>query len=298
MNQKKFDLWMNSIDDKYLEEAAAPVKKRSYRSFVMAAAACLVLVATGLLMHQGILSSRLQGDGSSVITTVPSNGEEFAANLSQEVFVKDGIDYTLLSCKAEEPVDISGIDNTGTEPLVWYAGTMELQLCSTKDVAWASWYDTNTGTQWCLTSTTSTLHLLTTAGQLINELGYNVTVAPAEATEITYDAFLINRHTVAETRFLFNKTQYSFRMAATDETGPDFTDISGTGNHYDTHLTSKVGWCPAELYFTENGYGKIIWFDIVPGLLYSVSMETGASEAALLAMAHELFEPAQDNADW
>ena len=55
MNKKKFEHWMNSIDDTYLEEAAVPMKKKNYRYFAMAAAACLVLAATGLLLRQGLL---------------------------------------------------------------------------------------------------------------------------------------------------------------------------------------------------------------------------------------------------
>ena len=39
----------------------------------------------------------------------------------------------------------------------------------------------------------------------------------------------------------------------------------------------------------------LLWFDLVPGILYSMSMDSGASEEALLEMANSLFEPAQDN---
>ena len=42
--------------------------------------------------------------------------------------------------------------------------------------------------------------------------------------------------------------------------------------------------------------GKIIWFDIVPGVEYSLSVESGASENSLIAMANELFTPLQGEA--
>ena len=190
------------------------------------------------------------------------------------------------------------MEATEVAPLVWIVDGLEVKFCSTNDMAWASWYDANQGTQWCLKANTSSLALLTTAMDIVSNLGYNVNVSPDNATDITYDAFLLNELTVAETTFIFDGTRYAYRMAATSEISEDFADISGTGTEYNTQLTAKVGWCPAKLYFNENGEGKIIWFDIVPGLLYSLSMETNASEEALLTMAHELFSPAQDAANW
>lgn len=283
MNNKHFNLWMTSIDDSYLEEAAQPPqKKQTIKSAALAVAACLVLAATGLLLGHTLL---LQN-------STPKD------SITKEYFVKEGTDYTLLSCEAAEPTDISGIETAETEPLIWIAAGLEIKLCSTRDMAWVSWYDTNTSTQWCLTSKTSTLALLTTAREIVEDLGYNVAVAPEDATDITYDAFLLNNLTVAETTFLLDGVRYCFRMAATAEVSMDFADISGTGTNYGTHCSTEVGWCPAETYYTENGYGKIIWFDIAPGLLYSLSMETNASEETLLTLAHELFSPAQDAASW
>ncbi len=276
MNKKKFNLWMDSIDEMYLEEMIAPPKKL-YLSVLPVAAACLLLIVAGVLFR----NARLQDDG-----------------ITREYFTRNNTEYTILSCLAAEPTDISGIKAAEAEPLVWYAGGLEIKLCSTKDTVWASWYDYSTGTQWCLAGDTTSLALLTTAKEIVEDLGYNVAVAPESASDITYDAFRINDLAVAETTFLLDGVRYSYRMAATYEVTTPFADISGTGTNQTVHSTTEVGWCPAELYYTENGYGKIIWFDIVPGLLYSLSMETEASEEALLSLAHELFSPAQDEADW
>lgn len=283
MNKKKFELWMTSIDEKYLEEAATPTNfKRNYRFIALAVAACLVLTATGLLFRHSLLPQNTTGDDGII----------------REQFTKNDTEYTLLSCEVAEPTDISGMEATASEPLGWYAGGLEIKLCSTNDAIWASWYDTNTKIQWCLLSDTTSLALLTTAKDIVTELGYNVAVAPEDATDITYDAFRINDLAVAETSFSQNGIRCHYRMAATSEISADFADISGTGNNYDAYTISEVGWCPAKLYYTENGSGKIIWFDIVPGLLYSLSMETNASEDALLALAHDLFVPAQDAPSW
>ena len=295
MNKKNFEIWMNSIDKTYLEEAATPpAKKHSYRSFILATAACLALTATGMLLRQSFLPD----------AATPDSYEPDKYQLVTEQFTKydelqkEDIQYTVLSHIVAEPTDISGVEASPDTPLVWVADGLEIQLCSTNDTAWASWYDTRQNTQWCIKANTSTRTLLTTAMDIVRELGYNVAVAPENSTNITYNAFSHLDLTVAETTFLLNETQYSYRIAATYEIAEDFADISGTGELYACHSVAEVGWCPARIYYDENGYGKIIWFDIVPGLLYSLSMETNASEEALLSLAHELFVPAQDTADW
>ena len=38
---------------------------------------------------------------------------------------------------------------------------------------------------------------------------------------------------------------------------------------------------------------KAVWFDVVRGLLYSLSMDRDESEEAVLEMANQLFAPAQ-----
>ncbi len=287
MNKKSFMHWMSSIDDRFLEEAAEfPLKKQKKSLYYsLAAVACLALVTTGLFFTHSMLKS--------------NSGTPRKDNIMREYFTENNITYTLLSCEAPESMDISEVSGTSeAEPLLWYADGLELKLCSTTDMAWVSWYDAKTSTQWCLSADDSTLSLLTTAKDILKELGYDICVAPKDASNITYNAFLLNTLTVAETSFLLHNTPCSYRMASTPDISEDFADISGTGTNYSHSVSTELGWCPAKLYYEENGYGKIIWFDIVPGLLYSLSMETNASEEALLSLAKELFVPAQDKADW
>ena len=281
MKNDNFNVWMDSIDDNYLEEAAkvSPPKKK-YNQYVLIAAACLVLATVGLLLRHGLLSTQNPNDG-----------------ISREYFTNVDSEYTLLSCEATVPTDISGIESD-VEPLIWTVKGLEIKLCSTNDTAWASWFDANANKQWCLISDTTSLALLTTAAGIIEKLGYNIAVAPESATDITYNAFLLDNLTVVETTFLLEDIRYSYRMSATYEVSEDFADISGLAADYANVYSTSVGWCSATLSYTENTSGKIIWFDVVPGLLYSLSMETNASEEALLSMAHELFEPAQDTKDW
>ena len=137
--------------------------------------------------------------------------------------------------------------------------------------------------------------MLTTASQILRATGLDVTVAPEQAENITYNAFRLDGLTVAETTFQLGGITYAYRMAGTSELMEDFADISGLAGSFDQIAAGEVFWCRAKLSFNEGGQGKILWFDLVPGILYSMSMDTGASEEALLDMANSLFKPAQEN---
>ena len=44
---------------------------------------------------------------------------------------------------------------------------------------------------------------------------------------------------------------------------------------------------------TPGGEGKIVWFDVVPGICYSLTVDNGASEDSLRSMAESLYTPMQ-----
>lgn len=98
---------------------------------------------------------------------------------------------------------------------------------------------------------------------------------------------------VDETTFRLDGVRYSYRTAATDRIEEDFADISGIDTEYQNQSAAQVGWCQAKLAYEDGGAGGIIWFDVAAGLLYSLSMDQGASESALLEMANLLFTPTQ-----
>ena len=145
-----------------------------------------------------------------------------------------------------------------------------------------------------MTAQADSLAVLTTASQILRSTGLDVTVAPEDAQDITYNAFLLDGLTVAETTFVLDEIRYSYRMAATTELLEDFQDISGMTGPFERISAGEVAWCRAKINYTEGGQGRIIWFDLVPGILYSMSMDSSASDEVLLELANELFEPAQD----
>ena len=98
---------------------------------------------------------------------------------------------------------------------------------------------------------------------------------------------------MGETSFTLDGVKYIYRIAPTYDTSPDFADISGVEETFDHQAQAEVGWCPARLAWNDGGAGKVVWFDVVPGQLYSLSVEVGASRESLMDLADQLFLPAQ-----
>ena len=216
-----------------------------------------------------------------------------AAPVAQATFTRGGTVYTYRALKSAAPADISGLSAPWSEQLDWNVSTLQMQLRTSEEEAaesWVGWYAAETETQWCLLSEGDSRALLHTAQEIVETIGYDMAVAPADAELVLYDVFALDGLTVGETTFVKDGIGWTYRTAATSAL--ELSDISGMADG-STQAEGEVLWCGARISYTEGGAGKIIWFDIVPGLLYSLSMDSGASEEALLAMAGELFVPAQ-----
>ena len=298
----KFHILMNSVDEDLLEEAMTPVKRRKPLPWIgTAIAACLVLVI-GLATLPGRapavtadeLSSmgyemKLPAQAEKVRYEIVSQAEQKAAQAS---FMIQGTKYIYQAVKTQTQQQLA--NNNGLV-LAWNAGNLNIQLLSSAATTSVSWYLEDEQTQCYLTARADTREVLTTASQILRATGLDVTVAPDNAENITYNAFRLDGLTVAETTFQIDGITYAYRMAGTSELLENFADISGLEDSFHQIAAGEVLWCRAKLSFDEGGQGKILWFDLVPGILYSMTMDSGASEEALLAMANSLFVPAQEN---
>lgn len=298
----KFHILMNAVDEDLLEEAMTPVKRRKPLPWIgTAIAACLVLVI-GLAMLPGRapavtaaeLSSmgyemKLPAQAEKVRYEIVSQAEQKAAQAS---FVIQGTKYIYQAVKTQTQQQLT--NNNGLV-LAWNAGNLNIQLLSSAATTSVSWYLEDEQTQCYLTARADTREVLTTASQILRTTGLDVTVAPDNAENITYNAFRLDGLTVAETTFQIDGITYAYRMAGTSELLENFADISGLEDSFHQIAAGEVLWCRAKLSFDEGGQGKILWFDLVPGILYSMTMDSGASEEALLDMANNLFVPAQEN---
>lgn len=312
MNRICFQYLMGAVDNNLLEEAQRPVKTvRPWRW--IAAAACLAVMMLiyfigsstreqppVTIVHKVTLGE-VQQLGYSL--PVPSGAQEVSYALidsssgdtpmAEVTYKSGGRAYSCRALMVQQPEDISGMEQAWTQSLDWKAGTLQMQLRQSDTDAWVGWYAPDAGVQWCLSGGEDALSLLHTAQSLLETLGYGVATAPEQAKDVIYNAFALDGLTVGETAFVLNGIHYSYRMAETWEVGQDFADISGMDGSFQNEADVEVAWCPARLSYDDGGAGKIVWFDVVPGLLYSLSMDREASEEALLEMVNQLFAPAQ-----
>ena len=300
---EKFRLVMNAVDEDLLEEACVPLKRKNILPWIsVAIAACLMLVL-GASVAQSRNTAVTFTDLSEMgyVMNLPEDAEQIRyeilspaeGNGAQASFQIRDTEYVYRAVKAQEQQRLS--DKSEANVLAWNSGNLDIQLLSSSSSTSVSWYIPEDQTQWYLTARANTKEVLTTASQILHIIGLDVAVSPEGAENITYNAFLLDDLTVAETTFIVDGITYAYRMAATTEIGENFADISGMEGPFAREDAGEVLWCAARIGLDEGGQGKIIWFDVVPGILYSLSAESGASAEMLQDMAEQLFEPAQDN---
>ena len=302
----KFQLWMNAVDDNLLEEAMTTGKrKRKPLPWMGIAVAASLVIIIGLSLIPSrtapLTASELSEMGYDM--KLPADAKHISYQLvtlsdhqgAQANFKLGNTNYVYQTVKSEERMQLLDKPGTQNQVLSWNAGNLNIQLLSSAAETSVSWYLPEEQTQCYLTAYADTQKVLTTASQILESMGLDVTVAPQHATNVTYNAFLLHDLTVAETTFQIDGITYSYRMAGTTELIEDFRDISGLEKTFEEIVAGEVFWCRAKINFDENGQGKILWFDLVPGILYSLSMDSGASKDTLMDMANQLFEPAQEN---
>ena len=154
------------------------------------------------------------------------------------------------------------------------------------------WYDTSAGIQWYCVAWDGGAPLVT-AFTLMDAQYYTVPTAPEGADVLGYDLFDLDGATVTEVAFTLDGVTWHYRMAPTSDVSETIPDISGfTGGSLTAE--GKLRWCPTVLRWDAGGAGCIIWRDLAPGLAYSLTADTGASEDALSDMAALVFKPAQE----
>ncbi len=93
----------------------------------------------------------------------------------------------------------------------------------------------------------------------------------------------------AQVNFKADGDDYCFRFASAGE----FWDLSGMNYTWTNTSEAEVGYNIATLNLNGNGQGAILWYDVVPGILYSLSMSENANAEKLTAMANTLYIPTQ-----
>lgn len=302
MNTRKFYTVMHALDDDLLEEAKKPLRTKKHKFYwYFAAAACLFLVillqfpfhqsnVTASDLHEQGYDLYLPEDAENVSYSLDENAQP---QIAQAVFSLYGDEYSYHVTKCTQ----SGTSPTSNAEILWSAKGLDLSMSKTNTATTVNWYSSSANTNHSLSTSAGDEKLLSTARQVLLLTGLDIANAPAGAENINYYVFPYNDLVVAETCFLYQNNVYSYRMAATFEIAENIADISEMNDDFSITVPGNVEYCRAKISFTPNERGKIIWFDIVPGIVYSLSTENNASEDALLYLANELFKPMQGNAD-
>ena len=307
MNKFSFLKTMQLIDDEFLEEAYTPIRRKSGHWHIsIAIAACISLFI-------GIGAWNMINGFNRIVTIIVSEYgfmlelPENAKNVTHQIIGGEtdmpmleasfSVDEQVYLCRmvnTEVPTDITSLEGITVSMMNWQTSDLSFQYRQQDEYeSWISWYDDEADMQWCL-SGQNPVSLLTTAEILVQKLGYSMAVVPDGVDQVSYKAISFQDFTVGETSFVRNDVHYSYRMASTMKIEDYFADISDVVL-YGEEYAVEVLWCPARVTIDESGCGKIVWFDVVPGLLYSLTMDADASEESLLEMAHLLFGPAQES---
>jgi len=304
--QSRESRWMNTVEDELLMEAApSRAHKLPWKGLIAAAALCLCVTA-GLLFWQ----SRTPAPTENTITIedltnlgyqlpIPEDAQNVRYDLlptqteliAQAEFDRGGRTVTLRALRSDQGRDIFDANQVWTDEVNWTAGGTALTLRSNDQTAQVSWYADET--QWAVQGEMTPADLLDTVDAIFSALGTQLSRAPEGADDVHYNAFYLDDLPVGETAFTLNGVSCVYRIAPTYDTSADFADISGVEGDFAHRAEGEVAWCPARLAWDEGGAGKVVWFDVVPGQLFSLTVDSGASEEGLLELANALFAPAQ-----
>ena len=125
---------------------------------------------------------------------------------------------------------------------------------------------------------------------ILQEIGVSMK-APDGAENVKYFIYR-TENPIAEVRFTFEGNEYNYRKSPADK----FSDISGMFYTWQHSGEAKIDYCDAAVSWNDSGEGIILWYEIVPGIMHSLSMTENADMETLTAMASAIFEPAQGDA--
>lgn len=142
---------------------------------------------------------------------------------------------------------------------------------------------------------------------------------PENATEVVY-AYIDADYPISQVTFRLDGKDYCYRaqptsaLSITDSVGDvnsdaedlmkalsDCTNVGAvlSGMHYEWKSAALVDLESSRegvVAFNEGKEGFIAWLDVVPGVLYSLSMDNGATQDLLMTTADACFVPLQGNA--
>ena len=222
---------------------------------------------------------------------------------AQATFTQDGTQYVCRAQKTQLKSFSNSAELIADDVVVLEYDGFYLSVASSivssdspsNNSSYVLWYSDDSGVQWTITSEedASSVSLMGIAQYMMANLGYDIASAPDGAENVEFNVISQNGLTISETKFTFEGVSYSYRIASIDTVPENIPDISGVNQNYQSELDENIQGRSAKLFFTSDGSGKVIWFDVVPGLAYSLTVDSGAEQQLLMDMANSIFTPTQ-----
>lgn len=95
---------------------------------------------------------------------------------------------------------------------------------------------------------------------------------------------------IAEMNFIMDGKNYCYRAMTTSNVSP--FDISGFYYNWDKTENVKVNYCDAT-YVSCDDASNVYWLDVVPGVVYSLSVIQPTEQRELVDLANKIFVPTQ-----
>lgn len=127
-----------------------------------------------------------------------------------------------------------------------------------------------------------------TAEEILNTLGMKFHI-PGEARAVRYFVVDSGQDRIAQAVFTLGDTEYTCRI----QSAAAFADISGAHCDWASKREIDVSYCKGEVRCNDGKQGVCLWYDTVPGLMYSLYADDGASEDGPLNLANRMFVPAE-----
>lgn len=122
---------------------------------------------------------------------------------------------------------------------------------------------------------------------------------PEDAKDVVYR--WLEEESLAEMQFILDDDEYCARIKPDALEEDQLDNISGMYFQWENEEEVTIGHCPGTIGQAQTGTEEYVelclWYDIVPGLMYSLSVYTTELDGLdLTAVAEMVYEPAQGDA--
>lgn len=127
--------------------------------------------------------------------------------------------------------------------------------------------------------------------QQAEDMGLLTVELPAGAENTTFNGCEVDGTLTGEVYFELNGVVWCYRCAEVPFGGTELPDLSELDGDFANVQDTQVLGCQGKISVTGGETGKIVWYDGMSGLAYSLTMASDADGDKLQSIANYMFEP-------